>query len=91
MSAHIEAFPLTSADRLRLVHSYITAMTSDGGLGINPGSKEWDHVDAVMGLHDREFNARWIRLWTTRQITSVKVEAIREQVSFIFTQSTFIF
>jgi hypothetical protein len=55
-------------------------MTSDGGLGIIPGSSEWDRVDSVLGLHNREFNEDWIRLWTTRQITSVKVEKIREQV-----------
>ncbi|KIM72104.1 hypothetical protein PILCRDRAFT_746098 [Piloderma croceum F 1598] len=54
-------------------------MTSDGGLGIIPGSEEWDHVDSVLGLHNREFNELWIRLWTTRQITSVKLEKIREQ------------
>lgn len=54
-------------------------MTSDGGLGIIPGSSEWDRVDSVLGLHNREFNEDWIRLWTTRQITSVKVEKIREQ------------
>jgi hypothetical protein len=80
VSAQIDAFLFTLADRLRLIHSYITAMTSHGCLGIIPGSKQWDHVDAVLGLHDHEFNARWIHLWMTR-ITSAKVEAIREQVT----------
>jgi hypothetical protein len=71
--------PLTPADHLRLVYTYITSMTSDGGLGIIPGSEEWDLVESVLGLHDHEFNEVWIRSWTTRQITSVKLEKIREQ------------
>jgi anoctamin-10 len=75
-----ESASLTPADRLRLVHTYITSTTSDGGLGIIPRSEEWDLVESVLGLHDHEFNEVWIRSWTTRQISSVKLEKIREQV-----------
>ena len=80
MAEEFNSRPLTPADRLRLIHNYITSMTSDGGLGIIPESNEWDRVDSVMGIHNREFNEAWIRLWT-RHITSVKVENIREQVN----------
>lgn len=80
ITAEINSHPLFPADRLRLIHNYITSVTSDGGLGIVPGSKEWDHVDSVLGLHDPKFNEEWIRIWTTKQITSAKLEKIREQV-----------
>lgn len=78
--ADFDSEPLTPAERLRLVYYYITSMSSDGGLGIVPGSKDWNLVDSVMALHDREFNENLIRSWATHQITSAKLEEIREQV-----------
>jgi hypothetical protein len=51
----------------------------DGGLGISPDSPEWDLVESVMALHDREFNERWIHAWTTSRFVSVKQERLREQ------------
>jgi hypothetical protein len=71
---------LTAADRLRLIHDYITSAKQDGGLGIIPESSDWDLVESVMALHDRQFNEAWIRSWTTKQILSVKLGMIREQV-----------
>jgi hypothetical protein len=50
--------PLAPADRIRLVHAFITSMPADGGLGISPDSPDWDLVESVMALHDREFNER---------------------------------
>ncbi|KAF8074650.1 calcium-activated chloride channel-domain-containing protein [Lyophyllum atratum] len=70
---------LSPADRIRLVHAYVSSIPADGGLGITPGSSEWDLVESVMTLHDREFNERWTRSWTPRQIASVQLEKIREQ------------
>ncbi|KAF9461505.1 calcium-activated chloride channel-domain-containing protein [Collybia nuda] len=70
---------LSSADRLRLVHAFVTSMPADGGLGIAPGSSEWDLVESIMALHDREFNEAWIRNWTPRHIASVQLDKIREQ------------
>jgi hypothetical protein len=87
ISANVGAGPLTPADRLRLIYTYITSMHSDGGLGIIPGSKEWDHVVSVLGLHDRTFNDLWITSWTTRRIAPVKLERIREQVPVTSHQS----
>ncbi|RPD76236.1 DUF590-domain-containing protein [Lentinus tigrinus ALCF2SS1-7] len=71
--------PLTPADRLRLVHTYVSATPADGGLGVAPGSSSWDRVESVMVLHDHEFNDAWIRAWTTRQLGFVKFDKIREQ------------
>ena len=74
---------LSSADRLRLVHEYISSTPADGGLGISPDSPEWDLVESIFPLHNREFNEHWIRAWTPRNIASVQLEKIREQVRFI--------
>ncbi|RDB23782.1 hypothetical protein Hypma_008903 [Hypsizygus marmoreus] len=74
-----EPVSLSPADRLRLVHTYITSIPADGGLGITPGSSDWDLVESIMALHDRAFNETWIRTWTPRQIASVQLEKIREQ------------
>ncbi|KAI0793794.1 DUF590-domain-containing protein [Fomes fomentarius] len=71
--------PLTPADRLRLVYTYVTATPGDGGLGVAPGSSNWDRVESVMVLHDHEFNEAWIRSWTTRQLGFPKFDKIREQ------------
>ncbi|TFK66243.1 DUF590-domain-containing protein [Pluteus cervinus] len=70
---------LSPADRLRLIYSYVTSMSSDGGLGITPGASEWDLVESVMALHDKEFNESWIRSWNIHEITSVHLDKIREQ------------
>ncbi|KAF7371154.1 hypothetical protein MSAN_00750800 [Mycena sanguinolenta] len=74
-----EDVPLAPADRIRLVHASITSMPSDGGLGISPDAPEWDLVESVMALHDREFNEHWIHAWTTSRYVSVKQENLREQ------------
>ncbi|KAJ7644183.1 calcium-activated chloride channel-domain-containing protein [Roridomyces roridus] len=69
---------LSPADRIRLVHGFVTSMPSDGGLGISPDSPEYDLVESIMALHDREFNERWIHAWTTSRFVSVKQERLRE-------------
>ncbi|KIJ95509.1 hypothetical protein K443DRAFT_682955 [Laccaria amethystina LaAM-08-1] len=71
--------PLSSADRLRLIHEYISSTPADGGLGVSPDSPEWDLVESIFPLHNREFNEHWIRAWTPRNIASVQLEKIREQ------------
>ncbi|KAJ7114116.1 calcium-activated chloride channel-domain-containing protein [Mycena epipterygia] len=71
--------PLSPADRIRLVHALITSTPADGGLGISSDSSEWDLVESVMALHDREFNEHWIHAWTTSRFVSVKQERLREQ------------
>lgn len=73
---------LAPADRLRLLHTYVTATEADGGLGIAP--PQWDRVESVMVLHDRLFNDTWIKTWMTRQLGIglglVDVEKIKGQV-----------
>ena len=77
---NLEQTPLSPADYLRLIHTYITSTVSDGGLGIVSGSKEWDRIESVMALHDHSFNDEWIRLWTTRQLGFVPLDGIKDQV-----------
>lgn len=79
MTPATNPIPLSPADRLRLVHSYISSSPTDGGLGISPDAPEWDLVESLFLLHDREFNERWIRAWTPRYIASVQLERIRDQ------------
>ncbi|KAL4067152.1 calcium-activated chloride channel-domain-containing protein [Scleroderma yunnanense] len=75
----LDTAPLSPADRIRLVHAYITSTPQDGGLGIVPGCNEWDLVQSVMALHDHDFNEHWIRLWTRHRIASVQLDKIRDQ------------
>ncbi|KAF9262938.1 DUF590-domain-containing protein [Marasmius fiardii PR-910] len=74
------ALPIAPADRLRLVHAYITSSPADGGLGINSESKQWNLVESVITLHDRRFNEQWIHAWTTKRMgVSVGLERLRQQ------------
>ena len=83
--------PLSPADRIRLVYSYITSMPSDGGLGITPDSPDWDCVESIFPLHDREFNEAWRRAWKPKQLVHVAVGKVRQEVSegfFFFPRSS---
>ncbi|KAG6832166.1 hypothetical protein H0H92_004897 [Tricholoma furcatifolium] len=79
LGSEVQHIQLTPADRIRLVHDYITSMPADGGLGVVPGATEWDLVESIFALHDRKFNETWLRSWTPRQIASVQLEKIRGQ------------
>lgn len=85
MDHNFVASPLSPADRLRLLHDYVTSVQSDGGLGIVPGTKHWSRVESIMALHDHEFNEMWIRAWTRRQIGfsigAVELDKLKDQVS----------
>ncbi|KAJ8694723.1 hypothetical protein PTI98_007374 [Pleurotus ostreatus] len=70
---------LAPADRLRLVYEFVTSAPADGGLGITPETGEWDLVESVMLLHDKDFNDAWIRSWTRRTITTNQLIGIRDQ------------
>lgn len=76
----LNAQELSPADRLRLVHTYVTSTRQDGGLGIGVMSANWDRIESVMTLHDHAFNEAWIRSWTRRQLLWVESDGIREQV-----------
>lgn len=74
---------LSDADRLRLVHDYITWTTADGGLAIVSGTEEWNCVTDIMAIHDQEFNERWLKAWTSRGIGSgsVDLDKVKDHVS----------
>ncbi|KAG0697096.1 calcium-activated chloride channel-domain-containing protein [Suillus ampliporus] len=74
-----ESVTLSPAERIRLVHGFISSTPEDRGLGIIPGRKEWDLVESVMVLHNHDFNDHWIRLWTRHRIANVELEQIRDQ------------
>jgi anoctamin-10 len=77
--------PLTPAERLRLVHSYISATAVEGGLGIVPGAHDYPRVESIVALHDKEFNDKWIHEWTRRQmgfgVSYKELVKIKDQVS----------
>lgn len=72
---------LSDADRIRLVHDYITGATADGGLAIFPGTKEWSRVTNIMAIHDQEFNERWLKEWSTHGVGSADLDKIKDHVS----------
>ncbi|EJU03447.1 DUF590-domain-containing protein [Dacryopinax primogenitus] len=59
---------LTPADRLRLLHSYITTSIPDGGLGIAPGASGHERVKGIMALKNKQFEHEWIRSWTLSRL-----------------------
>ncbi|THG98283.1 hypothetical protein EW026_g3880 [Hermanssonia centrifuga] len=76
----LDSTPLSPADRIRMVHAYITSTPADGGIGIAPGSEQWNRVESIMALHDHLFNDTWIRAWTQRQLgINVRIDKIKEQ------------
>ena len=70
---------LTHSERIRLIHSHITSSPKDGGLGISPDAPEWDLIESIFPLHDREFNEHWIRAWKPRNKISIALDKIRDQ------------
>jgi hypothetical protein len=83
---HQDPNTLKPAERLRLVHTYVTATPADGGLGINPDNHAWSRVESIMVLHDPEFNDVWIRSVTTlaslAHIGHDQLDIVRTQVCF---------
>ncbi|CAE6500154.1 unnamed protein product, partial [Rhizoctonia solani] len=59
---------VTPAERIRLVHGYISSPKADGGLGVAPGSPYWTRIQSIMALQDRDFNQTWLSNWTRKQV-----------------------
>ena len=74
---------LSDADRVRLVHDYVTWTTANGGLAVVPGAEQWGRVTNVMAIHDQEFNERWLKAWSTRGVGSVDLDKIKDHVSHL--------
>ena len=72
---------LSDADRVRLVHDYITRTTADGGLAVVPRAEQWSRVTNIMAIHDQEFNERWLKAWSTHGVGSVDLDKIKDHVS----------
>ena len=49
------------AERLRLVYLLITLPPGEGGAGITPKQGEWDMVESIFTLHDRQFEKVYFR------------------------------
>jgi len=80
-ASDIDSSAIKSAERLRLVHTYVTATPSHGGLGINPDNDVWSRVESIMALHDPEYNELWIRSLTKSiDIGHDQLDFIRSQV-----------
>ncbi|KAF7317592.1 hypothetical protein MKEN_00846300 [Mycena kentingensis (nom. inval.)] len=69
---------LMPADRLRLVHAFVASTVADGGLGVSADSPDWDRIESILALHDKEFNKQWVHAWTHNRVLSVRQERVRE-------------
>lgn len=61
----LEKDPLYEAERLRIIYQLITNPPEDGGAGITPKHGEWKNVEGIFALHDREYNKKWIKHWSS--------------------------
>ncbi|EWC44744.1 hypothetical protein DRE_06522 [Drechslerella stenobrocha 248] len=85
----LEKEPLTDGERLRLVYSLITLPNSEGGAGITPKQGEWSLVESIFALHDRDFNKKWLKDWSTKWMigpADLKIMRDRfgEKIAFYF-------
>ncbi|KIK69989.1 hypothetical protein GYMLUDRAFT_53112 [Collybiopsis luxurians FD-317 M1] len=74
-------FNLSPAERIRLVHSFITS-NAPFGLGIHPDIPRWDIIDSVFCLHDRDFNEQWIHAWTSNWLSTASISQEQIQAHF---------
>ena len=72
---------VSPAERIRLVHQYVTTSTYDGGLGITPAAPEWPRVSSIFVLHDHEYNDGLIKSWKAELDISSHLDSIKDHVS----------
>lgn len=73
--------PLTEGERLRMIHSMMTAQTFDGGANITPNHGEWEFVESVFPLHDHERNKKWLANFSKKTfLTPEDLDEIRNAV-----------
>ncbi|KAI9252139.1 calcium-activated chloride channel-domain-containing protein [Sporodiniella umbellata] len=78
---------LTESERLRLVYEIITHPKEEGGAGISTETDEY--IEAILPLHNDEFNHKWITSWSTKWlITENDLLSIRnhfgEKIAYYF-------
>ena len=62
---------MTAAERLRIVHQLIiglpkqTSLTAGACAGITPNKAPFTRVTGLFPPHDPEFNAAWLKRWTS--------------------------
>jgi anoctamin-10 len=77
----LEAEPLYTAERLRIIYQLITHAPEEGGAGITPKHGEWKNVESIFALHDHDFNKQWIKKWSTSYLLKPEdLDAIRDQL-----------
>ena len=73
--------PLTTAERLRLIHHLITAPRSEGGADITPAHEEWKNVDKIFALHDPIHDKAWLKEWSGKTfLTPRDLDLLRDNV-----------
>eukprot|EP01135_Chromosphaera_perkinsii_P000889 Nk52_evm52s152 gene=Nk52_evmTU52s152 len=85
---------LSSAERMRLLRNAISRPRAEGGAGINENSSPF--IVEMFPLHDRDFNKRWMKKWSTKWFLSAKdIHEIKDQfgekVAFYFAYLNFYF
>lgn len=58
--------PITDSERLRLVFLILTAPKHENGAAITPKLGKWTCVESIFPLHNKEFDAAWIKRWATK-------------------------
>lgn len=70
---------VTPANRIRLIHSYVT-----NDLGVVPLSTEWSRVRDMLAVHDSEFDARWVKSLTRGVGATVHIDKLKDHVRPFF-------
>ena len=70
----------SDADRVRLVHKYIT---SADRLAISPGIAQWSRVTDIIAIHDQELDEKWLRERSSLGIGPLDLDKIKDHVSHL--------
>lgn len=76
-----EAFaaePILEAEKLRCIHTLITAPKSEGGAEITPKIGDWKNVESIFPLHDHGKNKEWLnRFSKTTTLSQEDLDELR--------------
>lgn len=80
---------ISPADRVRYVHHLLTAAPVDeessrtgsvGGAGLSAPCSAFPHLVDMMPLHDRDFNAAWIKAWSNVSFRSIMMGISEDEI-----------